>query len=347
MHAAIAMLLAAVTSGLSCPDIPAARDAAAGIAVPACAGGAAGRTIRRTRIRVERLLTRAEKRCDRGRETAALGTVAHADAAVERAARRLDTLGANGKLDPTCGDAYGAVLDGLRGALGASSATTTTTTTSSTTTSTLVPLSADEKFVRQLFRVELGRDGTAAEWVDFTSLLAGGTPRADVVASVQTSAEALQRLVDGFYQTYLGRPADAGAAVYVTALQTGTTDEDVLTSILASAEYYTHVGGGMPTSVTFVAALYQQLLGRAPSQQETSYFIQLIAGSGRDAAVTTILGSSEWSTRVVSGFFTTLLGRAGTAGEVNAFVASWTGWRATRAAFEAGAEFYALAGAQP
>lgn len=49
----------------------------------------------------------------------------------------------------------------------------------------------------------------------------------------------------------------------------------------------------------------------------------------------------------ISGFFTTLLERAGTAGEVNAFVASWAGWRATRAAFEAGAEFYAVAGAQP
>jgi hypothetical protein len=346
MYAALAMLLAAVTAGISCPDIPAARDAAAQIALPACAGGAGGRTVRRTRSRVERLLTRAAKRCDRGRETAALGTVAHADAIVERAARRLDTLLAHGRVDPTCGDAFDAVLDGLRDALGASSATTTTTT-SSTTTSTLVPLSADEKFVRQLFRVELGRDGTAAEWVDFTSLLAGGTPRADVVTAVQSSAEALQRLVDGFYQTYLGRPADAGAAVYVSALQTGTTDEDVLTSILASAEYYTHVGGGMPTNATFVAALYQQLLGRAPSSQETSYFVQLIAGSGRDAAVTAILGSTEWRTRVVSGFFTTLLGRAGTAGEVNAFVASWTGWRATRAAFEAGAEFYALAGAQP
>jgi hypothetical protein len=346
MHAALAMLLAAVTAGISCPDIPAARDAAAGIALPACAGGAAARTVRRTRGRVERLLTRAETRCDRGHETAALGTVAHADAIVERAGRRLDTLVAHGRVDPTCGDAFDAVLDGLRDALGASSSTTTTTT-SSTTTSTLVPLSADEKFVRQLFRVELGRDGTAAEWVGFTSLLAGGTPRSDVVTAVQTSAEAFQRLVDGFYQTYLGRPADAGAAVYVSALQTGTTDEDVLTSILASVEYYTHVGGGMPTSATFVAALYQQLLGRAPSQQETGYFIQLIAGSGRDAAVTTILGSSEWRTRVVSGFFTTLLGRAGTAGEVNAFVASWAGWRATRAAFEAGAEFYAFAGVQP
>jgi hypothetical protein len=121
----------------------------------------------------------------------------------------------------------------------------------------------------------------------------------------------------------------------------------VLTSVLASAEYYTHVGGGTPTNATFVAALYQQLLGRAPSQQETSYFVQLIAGSGRDAAVTAILGSGEWRTRVVSGFFTSLLGRAGTAGEVNAFVTSWAGWRATRAAFEASAEFYAVAGGQP
>src|SRR5262245_12194046 len=260
MHAPIALLLAPVTAGISCPDIPAARDAAAGITLPACAGGAAGRTVRRTRSRVERLLTRAGKRCDRGHETAAIGTVAHADAIVERAAHRLDTLVAHGRLDPTCGDAVDAVLDGLRDALGASSATTTTTT-SSTTTSTLVPISADEKFVRQLFRVELGRDGTAAEWVTFTSLLGSGTPRADVVTSVQTSAEALERLVDGFYQTYLGRPADAGAAVYVSALQSGTTDEDVLTSILAGAEYYTHVGGGMPTNVTLVAAHSQTVHG--------------------------------------------------------------------------------------
>jgi hypothetical protein len=49
----------------------------------------------------------------------------------------------------------------------------------------------------------------------------------------------------------------------------------------------------------------------------------------------------------VSGYFTSLLGRTGTAGEVSAFVSAWSGWRATRLAFEAGAEFYAHAGSLP
>jgi hypothetical protein len=114
-----------------------------------------------------------------------------------------------------------------------------------------------------------------------------------------------------------------------------------------TGHYLPGVGGGTPTDATFVTALYEQLLGRAASPTDIAYLSGVIAGSGRSAAVTVILGSTEWRTRVVSGYFPTLLGRQGTPGEINAFVASWVSWRATRAALEGAAEFYSHAAGLP
>ena len=42
-----------------------------------------------------------------------------------------------------------------------------------------------------------------------------------------------------YYQTYLGRPADnGGLAVFVTALQQGATDQQVIADIVGSPEYW-------------------------------------------------------------------------------------------------------------
>jgi hypothetical protein len=336
----------------ACPDVDAAKATVAAVTLPDCPAGAAGRAVRRARNRVRALLARADARCSHGHD--ATGLVDKAAGVLDAADTRLEDATLAGKLDADCAASYRAVIDALTTAVGAAAATTTTTTTAATTTTTLVPLSADEKFVRQLFRIELGRDGTSVEWAPFVGELGANTPRDAVATAIQTSAEAFSALVGGFYATYLGRaPNVQETTTFVSALQGSTTDETVLTTILAGAEYFADapnvpgVGGGAATNATFVQAVFEQLLGRAATPQEAQFYQSMIGQSGRDGVVTAILASAEWRTRVVSGYFTALLGRSGTAGEVSALVSAWSGWRATRLAFEAGAEFYAHAAGLP
>jgi hypothetical protein len=61
--------------------------------------------------------------------------------------------------------------------------------------------------------------------------------RESIAASVLTSPEAYQGVVQGFYQAYLHRPADAaGLAFWVSALQRGTPQGQVLAAIAGSDE---------------------------------------------------------------------------------------------------------------
>jgi len=347
----------AAVSHAACVEVEAAKAAVTAVSLPDCAAGGGGRAVRRARTRVRMLLAHADARCVHGHEAVASAFVEKAAGILAAADTRLEHAIAADKLDADCATAYRGTVDALTAAVDGAAGTTTTTTTTtatSTTTTTLVPLTADERFVRQLFRVELGRDGAPAEWSPFAQQLAVATPRDAVASEIQTSSEALTRLVDGFFTTYLGRAAGASeVAAFVTALQGSATDETVLTTILASAEYFAAapgvpgVGGGTPTNATFVQAVFEQLLGRAATPQEAQFYQVMIGSSGRDGMVAAILASAEWRSRVVSAYYTTLLGRTGSAGEVSALVGAWGGWRATRLAFEAGTEFYANAASQP
>ncbi len=353
-------LLCTAVSHAACTDVAAAKAVVAAVSVPDCPAGGGGRAVRRARTRVRVLLGRADTRCDHGHETGASALVDKAGSILAAADARLEQAIAADKLDADCATAYRAMIDALTAAVDGAAGTTTTTTTTTTaavttsSTTTLASLTNDERFVRQLFRVELGRDGTPAEWSSFVAQLASATPHDAVASEIQTSAEALTSLVDGFFTTYLGRAATPSEeTTFVTALQGSATDETVLTTILASAEYFADapnvpgVGGGTATNSTFVRAVFEQLLGRVPSPQEAQFYVATIGSSGRDGVVTAILASAELRGRVVSAYYTTLLGRTGSAGEVSAMVGAWSSWRATRRAFEAGAEFYAYAASQP
>lgn len=73
------------------------------------------------------------------------------------------------------------------------------------------------------------------------ALLAGGFGRTPLSLFVLTSAEADQGLVEFVFQSFLHRNADpAGLAFFVQALQTGTTFEQLVASVMGSPEYLQH-----------------------------------------------------------------------------------------------------------
>lgn len=190
-------------------------------------------------------------------------------------------------------------------------------------------LDNDRKFVRSIYATELGRPGVLAEWNTWVPLLSQPDGRRLVANGIARSQEARTFLVTNWYMTFLGRQADfPGAQGWVNALLNGQTEEQVLSQILASQEFFLkapnvpNVGGGPATPTTFVRALYQLLLNRQPSQAEINSWLPT-AGSNRQLVAASFLGSREYRQIVVVGYYKNLLKRpAGSPGQTE--VDSWT-----------------------
>jgi virginiamycin B lyase len=169
-------------------------------------------------------------------------------------------------------------------------------------------------YVDTLYEAALGRAAAPSEhnyWLN----VAGQSGLAAVADGIQRSDEAHARLVGGWYQTYLGRPADAfGLQYFVTVLRTAT-EEQGLALMLASEEYFNHapaaagLGNAKPTHQTFVQALFAQLLGRVAGAEEAAYWQSQVAAQGREAAVLLLTASDEYRTDFIQGAYRSLLHR--------------------------------------
>jgi Domain of unknown function (DUF4214) len=107
-------------------------------------------------------------------------------------------------------------------------------------------------------------------------------------------------------------------------LQGGATDEDVMAAILGSPEYLSTRGGG--TNAGFVSAMYQDLLGRAPTAGEQAQWDTAFgAGATRAQVALQVLHSTEFRTRLIQSWFQAYLGRAPTQVELNFYLGQLAG----------------------
>ncbi|HEY7154445.1 MAG TPA: DUF4214 domain-containing protein [Gemmataceae bacterium] len=97
-----------------------------------------------------------------------------------------------------------------------------------------------------------------------------------------------QAVVDGWYRQFLGRLPDPSAAVWVLQLVNGRPAGNVLGDILASREFFALAGG---TNAGFVALLYQDQLGRAPTAAELLFWVNLLATKSRKTVAILFLTS--------------------------------------------------------
>jgi virginiamycin B lyase len=211
------------------------------------------------------------------------------------------------------------------------------------------PLAATPSFLQAVYREALGRAPLVSDytyWVNF-----GETNGAAAVpALVEHSPEASMHLVDGWFVQYLGHPPSGGQdQFFVNQLQAGATQEQVLSGLLASPEYYEHaplisgVGGGSPTDTTFVTALFLQLLNRKPTASEITSLVGQVPTMGRSAMALDFLQSPEFRADVVTSYYSTLLQRSNpAAADVQYWVNSGLDLTGIRADFESSAEFLQL-----
>jgi hypothetical protein len=209
-------------------------------------------------------------------------------------------------------------------------------------------LNDQEHFVQAVYLAELGRAGTVAELDGWASLFnSGGTQAQDqaVIASdIQHSLEGREHLVQSWYMSYLGRPAVGGEEQgWVNLLLAGQTEDQVLSGILASDEFYARtqslIASGSPNE-RYVQGLYEVLLDRQGSPMEVSDFVGALGQLSRATIVESFLQSPEFRTDDFEGMYNALLHRPDEAAGLNAWVMSNLDIGAVRVGFEATPEFF-------
>jgi hypothetical protein len=189
-------------------------------------------------------------------------------------------------------------------------------------------LDANHGFVQSLFNDFLGRSGSAAELDGWVSQLPA-IGQQGVANGVIRSQEGLTHAVDGFYAKFLGRAAGGGEEQgFVTQLQHGVTEEQVLVEIFSSPEFAAHAnnlpGAGANANTNFVQALYTLLLNRPADAIETPLVDNALQqGVSRAAVAAGVLGSAEFRGDESIQFASTLLDR--TTKPSAAEVAAWIG----------------------
>jgi hypothetical protein len=177
--------------------------------------------------------------------------------------------------------------------------------------------STNAGFVTALFDDVLGRAPSQLEMTWLEGQLLAGTTRDQVAAFVLQTPDAMRRLVQQIYQRFLRRPADHLALIHFTQiLQDGANEDHVVAAIVGSAEYVAALPPGVKGGLApkaYVAALYQQVLGRAPTAQELAPTLALLGTpNGRAKVAFAMELSTEARVRRVTGWYQTYLGRAPT-----------------------------------
>jgi hypothetical protein len=179
---------------------------------------------------------------------------------------------------------------------------------------------SSQGWVDSLYRTVLGRPPDTAGYLSALAQVvnAYATLRLGVSAAMTNSSEYLTGLVAGYYTQFLKRSGSADEiAGWVHALQSGATDEQVLTSFVSSGEYFQRVGG---TNQKWLDQVYLDLLGRSRDPNDLGFLNALNAGAPRGQIAAAVLLSPEYRQRLIQSMYANYLGRPASSDEVNFWV---------------------------
>ena len=176
---------------------------------------------------------------------------------------------------------------------------------------TVTLTSQEYQYVSNLYTTVLGRTAggeSDTEIMYWVNKLAAGATRTQVATALASSTEYYSNLVNGYFEQYLARPADAAAlSFFVSELQAGAGATAVIDQLLASDEFYQQAGSDQ----AFVWNLYGELLGRTPNGDENAYWkTQLLNGVPRSQIVAVFLASAEYDSLTVETAYNQYLHRA-------------------------------------
>lgn len=174
-------------------------------------------------------------------------------------------------------------------------------------------------FVRQAYQDLLGRSPSAGEVTNWETYLATHT-RQETALAIDTSQEFYGIVVTDLFGLLLHRsPSLTDKNVFVGAITGGATIEQVEATIAGGSEYFANRAGS--TYSGYIEALFPDLLGRSASPTDLSSFGGLLSsGMTRTDMAAAILGSTEYRTRQVTGYYQDYLRQLPGALEVNPWV---------------------------
>lgn len=126
-------------------------------------------------------------------------------------------------------------------------------------------LVSNAQWLTSLYNKLLGRAPDSAGLNSHLTVILSGyqAQRLALAATVDTSAEYRTVLAASLYQTYLRRPASpVEIAARVAQLAAGTTDEQIISSLVSSQEYFQNPALGNSDDSTWLNQAYRDILGR-------------------------------------------------------------------------------------
>lgn len=172
-----------------------------------------------------------------------------------------------------------------------------------------LPLSLNQLWVSQRYWDLLGRPVDIGGLAYWSSLLAQGLPRLQVIQAMTQSTEYHTHQVQDVYDRLLNRAADpAGLHFFTDLLTQGGVKEQIQLAILGSAEYFQRRGTN--SDAGFLTALYLDLLQRPIDAAGLSYFAQQLASGAsiRDVAAQ-LMHSTEYFQQRVQSIYQVFLNR--------------------------------------
>jgi N-acetylneuraminic acid mutarotase len=167
----------------------------------------------------------------------------------------------------------------------------------------------DVFYVEALYRDLLGRSPDPGGLSFYAGQLGAGASRVAVANEIMASDEFRIDEIDALYEKYLKRaPDQVGLEANLQFLRAGGSALSVAAVLLGSAEFFDTQGGG--TNAGFLAALYQDALGRTIDPGAAQSFGQALNDrASRSAVAGVVLTSPEYDTRQVTQDYQTFLKR--------------------------------------
>ena len=208
----------------------------------------------------------------------------------------------------------------------------------------LVGLTAQERFVQNLYLAELGRAGSTAELDGWVTVL-NTSGAAAVAADIQHSFEAEDHLVRTWYVAFMGRQAQGGEEQgWVGRLQQGQSEEQALSQILASPEFYaraqTLVSSGTADQPLHPGALSAAAQPDPGEPDGAAGWLNALPSLGRQGVAMGFLISPEFRADQFEGYYNALLHRPDDQPSLNTWVFSALNIEDVRISFEATPEFF-------
>lgn len=179
----------------------------------------------------------------------------------------------------------------------------------------------EERFAHRILRDVEMRIPSSGERATYAGLLEAGTLTRTQIVLERTSTDVYRGLdVDRTFVDVLRRSTDsAGRAYWIGRLRDGMLLRKLRANLYGSPEYFTGRGRGEVAS--YVAAAYQDILGRQAGSTEVDYWAGVIeSGTPRGTVAERFLNTPEARAVLIEDLFLRWVGRYPTAGEV----ATWS-----------------------